>query len=177
MPRIMTGGQINLGPGWQQLTRPVSLPLILQLNWDNLETIPGSLLACFQISPNTIMHPSPPSPIPSEPHVMQPVRQESNGRRMCSSSLVTASSTSAVWFPDVSKHPGAVLLLAAQQSTLLTFNESLIIFFFCGEAMLPPFALMLRGSEHARSHLRTTHVEITGIQRFDYATNSPYIRA
>lgn len=61
---------------------------------------------------------------------MQPVRQESNGRRMCSSSLVTASSTSAVWFPDVSKHPGAVLLLAAQQSTLLTFNESLIIFFF-----------------------------------------------
>ena len=43
--------------------------------------------------------------------------------------------------------------------------------------MLPPFALMLRGSKHARSHLRTTHVEITGIQRFDYATNSPYIRA
>lgn len=69
-----------------------------------------------------------PSPIPLEPHVMQPVRQESNGRRMCSSSLVTASSTSAVWFPDVSKHPGAVLLLAAQRSTLLTFNESLIFF-------------------------------------------------
>lgn len=76
----------------------------------------------------------PPHPL-SVPQMMQPVMQESNGRRMCSSSLVTAISTSAVWFPFVSKHPEAVLLLTAQRSVLLTFNKFMI---FCGAAMLPP---------------------------------------
>ncbi len=129
MPRTMTGGQISPGPGSQQLTRPVSLILILFLNCNNLLRISRSLLACFF---KFLQTPScSPSPT-SVPHMTQPVTQESKGGRMCSFCLVTASSTSAVWLPFVSKHLGAVLLLAARWPMLLTFNEFLIF------AMLPP---------------------------------------
>lgn len=53
---------------------------------------------------------------------------------MSSYSPVMANSTSAVWFFFVSKHPEAVLLLTAQWSILLYFNELL----FCRAAMLAP---------------------------------------
>lgn len=81
----------------------------------------------------------------------------------------------------VGKHPGAVLLLNAQRSILLTFNE-----FYPplprfprphGAAMPDPFA-SLCSSEHVGSHLRTTHAEITGISApcFRYATAPAYVR-
>lgn len=135
----------------------------------NIWIIFQPFLAYFRISSSPIVLPFP----LLVPHIIQPTTQESNSQRMSSSSPIAVNSASAIWFPFVSKHLGAVLPLAARQSTsyFWLLMSSCVLFF------LPSLWSSNAGSfasvcsfEHARSHLRTTHVEITGIQRFDYAT-------
>lgn len=174
MPRTMTGGRISPGPDSPQLTRPVSPPIISQLVYIMFGLYSSPSSPAFKSLQAPTMLPFP----LSVPHIIQPTTQESNGQRMSSSSPIAVNSASAVWFPFVSKHLGAVLPLAARQSTsyfwLLMSSCGFFVFFslsfpflWCSNA--GSFASVC-SFEHARSHLRTTHVEITGIQRFDYAT-------
>lgn len=162
MPRTMTGGLISRGPDSLQLTRPVTCIFFFF-------TLITSSLPLKKIKKTRVFkhqHDSSPSSYDSGSNSGEESNSpEDDFLKFYLSCLVTS----------VGKHPGAVLLLNAQQPILVTFNE------FPppphGAAMPDPFALVC-GSEHIRSHLRTTQAEITGISAlcFRYATSPAYVR-